>query len=158
MKKIFYSFQTRLASPLTCVALLLLPHASHAAAAGEARSPIEATADFYKKISARDLDGVSQYLPADGFTEFPVGGGSTIRLARQNFAAFFKSDTAIDLHADNLAAQDFGDTVIVTGLRVGSMTPKGQQVKEERSALTMVWVRSEGRWQVRHVHLSAFKP
>ena len=87
-----------------------------------------------------------------------AGAGSLIQLARQNFAAFFKSDVAIRLHAENLTAQEYGDTTIVTGLRVGSITPKGQQVKEERSALTMVWVRTEGRWRVRHVHLSAVKP
>jgi ketosteroid isomerase-like protein len=150
-----------LAIPLTCIALGFLPHDSKAAdstATNKARSPVEATADFYARISARDLDGVSQYLPAEGFTEFPVGGGTTIRLARQNFEGWFKSDPAIDLHAENLSAQEVGDTAIVTGLRVGSMTPKGQPVKVERAALTMVWVRTDGRWQVRHVHLSTFKP
>jgi ketosteroid isomerase-like protein len=147
-----------LAIPLACVTLAILPSDGKAAPANETRSPVEATADFYAKISARDLDGVAQYLPAEGFTEFPVGEGKTIRLARQNFAGWFKSDTAIDLHAEHLSAQDFGDTAIVTGWRVGSMTPKGQPVREERAALTMVWVRTAGRWQVRHVHVSAFKP
>jgi ketosteroid isomerase-like protein len=147
----------RLAIPLTCMLLGLLPPASHAAAADTPRSPVEATADLYAKISARDLDGVSQYLPAEGFTEFAVGAGKTMRLARQNFAAFFKSDTAIDLHAEGLTAQEFGDTTIVTGMRVGSMTPKGQPLKEERAALTMVWIKTGGRWQVRHVHLSTIQ-
>jgi ketosteroid isomerase-like protein len=147
-----------LAIPLTCLALAILPGDGKAAAAVETQSPIKATADLYARISARDLDGVSQYLPDAGFSEFGVGASSLTQLARQNFAAFFKSDTAISLHTENLAAQEFGDTTIVTGWRVGSMTPKGQPVKVERAALTMVWVKTDGRWQVRHVHLSAFKP
>ena len=138
--------------------LALMPHNSNAAAASDVQSPIEATADLYARISARDLEGVSQYLPAEGFTELPVGGNNIIRLARQNFAAFFQSETAINLHAENLAAQKFGDTTIVTGMRVGSMTPKGQPVMEERPALTMVWVKTGGYWQVRHVHLSPVNP
>jgi ketosteroid isomerase-like protein len=158
MNKTSATFASWLAIPLACMALAIPPHDVHAAAGGEAGSPVEATADFYAKISARDLDGVSQYLPPDGFTEFGVGAGKLTRLARRNFADFFKSDTAIDLHAENLTAQVFGDTTIVTGFRVGSMTPKGQPVKEERSALTMVWLRTGGHWQVRHVHLSAVKP
>lgn len=158
MNRTSCNYPASLVTTVFWMALALLPHASRAAPAIDALSPIEATSDFYARISARDLDGVSRYLPADGFTEFGVGAGRTTRLARQNFAAFFKSDTAIDLHAENLTAQEFGDTTIVTGMRVGSMTPKGQPVHEERSALTMVWIRTGGRWQVRHVHLSAVKP
>jgi ketosteroid isomerase-like protein len=158
MKKFSRTYPTWLAVPLTCMALGILPSHSNAAAPSEALSPVAATADFYSKISARDLDGVSRYLPADGFTEFGVGAGDTIRLARQNFAAFFNSDTGISLHAEHLSAQEFGDTTIVTGMRVGAITPKGQPIRQERAALTMVWIKTDGRWLVRHVHLSAIKP
>jgi len=146
----------RLAIPLAALAFALLPPAANAAT-GDVQ-PLTATADLYDKITARDLDGLARYLPADGFTEFAAGAGTTMRLDRHSFASWFRTDVAIDLHAEHLAVQEFGDTAIVTGLRVGSMTPKGQQPQPTRWALTMVWTRTEGRWLVRHVHLSTFAP
>lgn len=150
------SSKTWLALLLTSVALGIMPLDSSAAAAvSGARRPIEASADLYSRISARDLDGVLQYVPAEGFTEVGVGAGETHRLDRHAFETFFKSEPLINLQAVDLAAQEFGDTAIVTGMRVGSITPKGQPVKESRARLTMVWVRTDGRWMLRHVHLSA---
>ena len=153
------TFLAWLAIPLTSMSLGIMPLDSSAtAAANDIRLPVEATADLYARISARDLDGVLQYVPAEGFTEVGVGASETHRLDGHAFEAFFKGEHSISLRAVDLAAQEFGDTTIVTGMRVGSITPKGQQVKENRALFTMVWVRADGRWLLRHVHLSAVEP
>jgi ketosteroid isomerase-like protein len=160
MNPLFRStFLAWLALPLTSVALGIMPlDTSAAAIVNDTRLPIEATADLYSRISARDLDGVLQYVPAEGFTEVGIGAGETHRLDRHAFEAFFKGEHTISLRAADLAAQELGDTIIVTGMRVGSITPKGQQAKENRALFTMVWARTDGRWLLRHVHLSAVDP
>lgn len=147
------TFLSWLALPLTSVALSIMPLDSRAAA-NDTRRLVEATVDLYSRISARDLDGVLQYVPAEGFTEIGGDASEAHRLDRHAFEAFFKSEPAINLRAVNIAAQEFGDTAIVTGMRVGSITPKGQQVKENRALFTMVWRRADRRWLLRHVHLS----
>lgn len=145
-----------LAIPLASMAFGIVPADSGAAAiTGGKQVPAEATADLYSRISARDLGGVLRYVPAKGFTEVGVGASEVHLLDRHAFEAFFKADLAIDLRAVDIAARIFGDTAIVTGIRVGSITPKGQHAHEDRALFTMVWVRSDDRWLLRHVHLSA---
>lgn len=153
------TFFAWLAIPLTSTAFGIMPLDSSAAAVvNDTQLPVEATADLYSRISARDLDGVLQYVPAEGFTEVGVGASETHRLDRHTFEAFFKGEHTINLRTKDIAAQEFGDMTIVTGMRVGSITPKGQQVKENRAFFTMVWVRADGRWLLRHVHLSEVEP
>lgn len=145
-----------LAVPLASMALGILPADSSAAAIADGGGvPAEAAADLYSRISARDLEGVLRYVPAEGFTEVGVGASEVHLLDRHAFEAFFKADLAIDLRAVDIAARVFGDAAIVTGMRVGSITPKGQHAQENRALFTMVWLRSDGRWLLRHVHLSA---
>lgn len=128
--------------------------ASAATAASDGQRVEEAATDFYARISARDIEGVSRYLPPGGFTEFGVGAGEVNVLDRHNFEGWFKQEPAIDLRAVDLKVKEYGDTAIVTGKRVGSMTAKGQPRKESQAAETMVWTKSDGRWLLRHVHLS----
>jgi len=128
--------------------------ATSATAASEGQRVEAAAADFYARISVRDIEGVSRYLPPGGFTEFGVGAGDVTVLDRHNFEGWFKQEPAIDLRAVDLKVQEYGDTAIVTGKRVGSLTAKGQPRKESQAAETMVWTKSEGRWLLRHVHLS----
>jgi ketosteroid isomerase-like protein len=129
-----------------------------ATAVNDTLLPVEATADLHSRISARDLDGVLQYVPAEGFTEVGVGASEMHRLDRHTFEAFFKGEYTFNLRTSDLAVEEFGDMTIVTGMRVGSITAKGQQVKENRALFTMVWVRADGRWLLRHVHLSEIEP
>lgn len=153
------TFLTCLAIPLASMVLGIMPlDSSGASIPNDIRLPIQATADMYSRISARDLDGVLQYVPPEGFTEVGVGASETHRLDRHAFEAFLKSELAINLRAVGLAVQEFGDMAIVTGMRVGSITPKGEQVKENRALFTMVWIKADGRWLLRHVHLSAVEP
>ena len=54
----------------------------------------------------------------------------------------------------DLQAQAFGDAAIVTGVRVGSIAARDAAPAEARQPITLVWQRVDGRWQLRHVHLS----
>jgi hypothetical protein len=109
-----------------------------ATAVNDTLLPVEATADLHSRISARDLDGVLQYVPAEGFTEVGVGASEMHRLDRHTFEAFFKGEYTFNLRTSDLAVEEFGDMTIVTGMRVGSITAKGQQVKENGALFTMV--------------------
>ena len=153
--------------PLAAIAFCIMPIGSSHAAASDikpdtrpdiVRTPAEATADFYANISARNLGGVMRYVPAEGFTEVGIGTEETHRIDEHSFEAFFKSELAINLHAVNLSFQEFGDTAIVTGIRAGSITPKGAQVADKRDFFTMVWIKNNGKWLLRHVHLSSIDP
>ena len=149
----------RLALPLAILTFGTTPlQRALAASAAGAMGADQATIDFYNKITARDLEGVSRYLPPEGFTEFPVGGGALIKLDRKAFDGFLKSDTEINLRATDVSVENHGTTAIVTGLRVGSITPRGQAVTVHRHALTMVWVNTPAGWILRHVHVSAIAP
>jgi len=118
----------------------------------------DATTDLYARMSASDLPGVSRYLPADGFTELSGTATAPHRLDASAFAGLFKSGTRVALRAADLQVQDFGDTAVVTGLRVGSITPPGARPVELAAPFTMVWTQDGGRWLLRHVHVSTPAP
>jgi len=138
------------------VALAILACADvHASEPADAR---DATAGLYARMSASDLAGVSRYLPADGFTELSGSATAPHRLDAAAFAGLFKSGTRVALRATDLQVQSFGETAIVTGLRVGTIAPPGAQAVEMAAPFTMVWTQAEGQWQLRHVHLSTPVP
>ena len=128
---------------------------AHAAPPADAR---EATADLYARISANDLSGVARYLPPGGFTELTPDAPAPHRLDGAAFAGLFKSGLRIDLHGADLQQQTLGETAIVTGVRIGSITPPGANPVEMAAPFTMVWTRGDGQWQLRHVHLSTAVP
>jgi ketosteroid isomerase-like protein len=128
---------------------------AHAAPPADAR---EATADLYVRMSANDLSGVARYLPAGGFTELSPDAPAPHRLDAAAFAGLFGSGVHIDLHAADLQQQTLGDAAIVTGVRIGSITPPGAKPVETAAPFTMIWAHSDGQWQLRHVHLSAPVP
>jgi hypothetical protein len=153
--KNFFAGPTIVTTFAVSLALIMSLNSSWASSPNDIKTPAETSIDLYSDISARNLDGVLQLIPAEGFTEIGVGEGETHRLDKQAFESFFKTDLMINLRAVDVKVQDFGDTAIVTGMRVGSITPRGDQAKEKRHLFTMVWVKVGGRWQLRHVHLSA---
>ena len=136
----------------TCVLALASARAAEPADAGAA------TADLYARISARDLAGLTRYLPADGFTELGTGPATPHRLDAVAFAALFGSGAQLALRATDLRVQALGDTAVVTGVRIGSITPPGAQAVETAAPFTMVWTQAHGQWQLRHVHLSTPAP
>jgi len=124
------------------------------ARAGEPAGAREATADLYARMSANDLPGVSRYLPADGFTELGSGPATPRRLDAAAFAGLFRSGARIALRVTDLQVQRVGDAVVVTGVRVGSITLPGATAVEMTAPFTMVWTQAGAQWQLRHVHLS----
>jgi hypothetical protein len=114
---------------------------------------VGATRDLYAKLSARDL-GVLRYVPAKGFSEVK-DGSDPHRIDASTVEKLFASPMKIELRADNLQSELFGNVVLVTGMRVGSITPPGQTPMETHQALSVLWTFDDGRWQMRHVHLSS---
>ena len=137
------------------LALALAATLARAGAPADAR---DATADLYARISANDLAGVTRYVPPGGFTELQGDASSPHTLDAAAFAGLFASGAHIELRATALQSQSFGDTAVVTGVRVGSITPPGAPAVEMRAPFTMVWTRGADGWQLRHVHLSAAAP
>ena len=140
------------------IALAALALACAGARAAEPADARDATAGLYARMSANDLPGVSRYLPADGFTELSGTTAAPHRLDVAAFAGLFKSGTQVSLRATDVQVQAFGETAVVTGLRVGTITPPGAQAVEMATPFTMVWTREGERWLLRHVHLSTPAP
>lgn len=138
--------------------LLALALACTLARAGAPADARDATADLYARLSANDLAGVTRYLPAGGFTEMQGDAASPHTLDAAAFAGLFKSGARIALHVSDVQSQSFGDAAVVTGVRMGSITPPGAPVVEMRAPFTMVWTHGADGWQLRHVHLSAALP
>ena len=114
-----------------------------------------AAVDLYARMTARDLAGVLRYIPAVGFTEIGPSAPSAHVLKPAAFEALFNSDAVIKLGAEDLNVQRYGSTAVVTGVRVGSVGPKGKPTAELRAPFTMVWTSDNGSWQLRHIHLSS---
>ena len=126
----------------------------HALPAGAAPDPAAATADFFAKITAKDLDAVARYLPAEGFTETVPESKELLHLDAKAFDGLFKSGRQIDLRVADLTLQSFGDTALVTGTRLGGIGLPDQAPTAGRLAFTMLWTRAPSGWQLRHLHLS----
>jgi len=140
------------AGVVLAAAALAASTASKAAADVDVAS---AAADLYARMTARDLAGVLRYVPAAGFTEIGPSAPSVHFLKPAAFEALFNSDAVINLRAEEVNVQRFGGTAVVTGVRVGSVGPKDKPAAELRAPFTMVWTSDNGRWQLRHVHLSS---
>ena len=129
---------------------------SHAAGPTSARA---ATADLYARMSAGDLPGVVRYVPAAGFTELDGDASTPHRIDAAAFAALFKSGARIALRVDGVQEQPLGDVVVVTGVRVGAITPPGAPLAADSTTpFTMVWQRDGDAWRLQHVHLSRSTP
>lgn len=142
-----------LASIALAMTLLNAPLAG--AAADAATDPVAATADFFAKITAKDLDAVVHYLPAEGFTETVPESKELLHLDAKAFDGLFKSGRQIDLRVADLALQRFGDTALVTGTRLGGIGAPNAAPASGRLAFTALWTRGPAGWQLRHLHLSA---
>ena len=116
--------------------------------------PAAATADFFAKITAKDLDAVAHYLPAEGFTETVPESKELLHLDAKAFDGLFKSGKQIDLRVADLKLQSFGDSALVTGTRLGGIGTPDQAATSARLAFTMLWTRAPSGWQLRHLHLS----
>ena len=133
-------------------AALAVACASHAQPAVNAAEAAAAAQDLYQRISARDV-AVLRYVPAEGFIEI-ANGSAPHTLDAAAFKALFASPLQIDLHAEDVRATAFGDAVLVTGFRVGAVTPAGHGPAPARQAFSMLWTQAAGQWQLRYVHLS----
>jgi len=91
---------------LAGVAIAFAATATAATAASDGQRVEAAATDFYARISARDIEGISRYLPPGGFTEFGVGAGEVNVLDRHNSEGWFKQEAAIDLRAVDLKVQE----------------------------------------------------
>ena len=141
----------RVASVVLAAVALAASTASRAAADVDVAS---ATVDLYARMTARDLAGVLRYIPAAGFTEIGPSASSVHVLKPVAFEALLSSDTLIRLRAEDVNVQRFGSTVVVTGIRVGSVGAMDNRSAELRAPFTMIWTSDNGNWQLRHIHLS----
>lgn len=140
---------------LAALGAMALLHAPMAGAAPDTLAdPAAATADFFAKVSAKDLDAVARYLPAEGFTEIVPESKALLHLDAKAFEGLFKSGRRIDLRVADLRLQRFGDTALVTGTRLGGIGAPDAAPVDSRLAFTMVWTRTPSGWQLRHLHLS----
>jgi len=137
---------------LTMAGLAAAPTLPAAAADGSAA---EASERLFADMSARDLPGVLSLIPADGFTEISPNSNGVQRLDAKAFEGLFKSGLAIDLHITGLQVQALGNAAVVTGVRVGSITPPGTKPVEERQLATLIWSKVGDQWTLQHIHLSA---
>jgi ketosteroid isomerase-like protein len=142
----------RLAAAISALTLTFIPLVSHATPADDVR---RAAVDLYARMSARDLPGVLQYVPKDGFTEIDIGASGPHRLDAKAFEGLFQVPVDIALRATDLDVHTWGDTAVVTGKRVGAVVPKGKPAMESVNPFTAVWVNVGGHWQLQHTHLSA---
>jgi len=133
------------------VAVAPLP-ASRAAEDGDVAA---ASSRLFAAMSARNLQGVMDVIPAQGFTEVSPDSNEVRRLDAKAFEGLFKSGMAINLRMTGMQVQMLGDVAIVTGTRVGSITPPGNTSVEERQLATLVWSKPGGQWRLQHIHLSA---
>ena len=129
--------------------------AAPASFASEAADAVAAAKSFYSDMDNKDLSGISRLIPADGFTELGPDSPELHRLDREAFPGLFKSGMQIELRATDVQAQVFGNTAIVTGLRAGSITKPGATPAATANPFTMIWLNSNGHWQLHHIHLSA---
>lgn len=116
----------------------------------------QATKALYTALSQADAKTFAKYLPPEGFTEFNPEWQGVRRLNMSLFENIFKAGAKIDLNVADIKVQTLGDTAIVTGFRVGSITAPVADAKpvHSRLALTMIWSKSLGEWKLQHVHLS----
>jgi len=129
-----------------------------ASTAGRAAADVDvasAAVDLYARMTARDLAGVLRYVPAAGLTEIGPSAPSVHVLKPAAFETLFSSEAVIRLRAEDVNVQRFGNTAVVTGVRLGSVGSKEEGPAEPRSLFTMVWTNDKGGWLLRHVHLSA---
>lgn len=141
----------RVASAVSAAVALAAPMARRAATDVDVAS---AVVDLYARMTARDLAGVLHYIPAAGFTEIGPSAQSAHVLKPAAFEALFNSGAVIKLRAEDVTVQRFGSTAVVTGVRVGSIGPKGKPSTELRAPFTMVWTSDSGNWQLRHIQQS----
>ena len=104
-----------------------------------------AVARVYTALSAGDLAAFLAFVPVEGYSEFPESGSgvATIdeKFLRPIFESIVKGEIKVDLKATDLQVKAFGNAALVTGFRVGSITPAGTRVREQTLCLTMMWVR-----------------
>ena len=139
-------------------AVLLALAVAAVAQAGEPASAREATAELYARMSAGDLPGIARYVPAAGFTELDGEAAAPHRIDAAAFAGLFKSGAHVAFRVRDVQEQALGDVVVVTGVRLGSITPPGATATDTATPFTMVWQREDAGWQLRHVHLSKSTP
>jgi len=147
----------RIATMAATLAFAATFAAPPAFAEGSAEDAAAATQDFFTKMSARDLAGVSRYLAAEGFTEIVPETDKVLQLNASAFEGLFKSGRKIALRAVDVQARVVGDSAIVTGMRVGYVAAADASItpQDGRLAFTMVWSRHAQAWQLQHIHLSA---
>lgn len=124
------------------------------ARAGLAEDAIAAAQDIYVRMSVKDLEGFLKYRPDDGFTEFTPGSKRLERLDLKPFSDLLNSDRRISLRAESLNARVIGDVAIVTGLRIGYVSPTVAPADEVSYGLTMVWRPINGQMKLLHLHYS----
>lgn len=113
-----------------------------------------AARSLYTDMDSGNLPGISRLVPPTGFSEITPDSPEVQRLDRSAFAGLFKSGLHIAFRAEDVQVQLFGRTAIVTGVRVGSINKPSDTPVETTNPFTMVWLKSNGGWQVYHVHLS----
>jgi ketosteroid isomerase-like protein len=137
---------TSLAAPL----LLLL---CKVVSADDVADVGNAVNDLYRSLGAKDLQGLAMYVPQKGFTEFNPEHKDLQIVDLNLFKGAFDAGVLINLHVEQLRARVTGNTAIVTGYRVGSITFPDGKIVSDRQCLTMNWSKAK-TWTLQHVHLS----
>lgn len=145
-----FSLSRRLTLSAALGVLMLSAALAHAAAT----NPAAATADFYQQVGKANLSGVAAYVPADGFSELSAESADLHQLGIKDFENVFKAGVKLDFSVSDIQVRELGSSAIVTGYRVGQITPPGGQPIASRQRITLVWGKNASGWQLYHVHLS----
>lgn len=124
-----------------------------ASSADDVADVSDAVNDLYRSLGSKNLEALSNYIPSQGFTEFNPEHKDLQVMKLSYFKGAFDAGVAINLHVEQLQARVLGNTAIVTGYRVGSITFPDGKVTNDRSCLTMMWAKAK-TWMLQHVHLS----
>lgn len=114
----------------------------------------DAVNGLYRSLGSKDLRALSNYIPPEGFTEFNPEHKELQIMQLGFFKGAFDAGVAIDLHVEQLQARVLGNSAVVTGYRVGSITLPDGKMTNDRSCLTMNWTKAKA-WTLQHVHLSS---
>ncbi len=151
-------FRTIIISSVLAVLVLAMP--ARANSANDVASDVATAAnDLYAKLSSLDSPGFAKHLQSEGFSEFNPDWNDLRQLDMKVFNGIFAAGAKIDLRISDLKVRVLGDaTALVTGYRVGSITPPNGKPIYSKLALTMVWSKVDKLWMLKHVHLSNLNP
>ena len=114
--------------------------------------------ELYDALNNGDADAFVGHMWPGGYTEFGGSGGLIETLDKAYIRGALEAGVKTDLGVQHLDVRVHGDSAIVTGYRVGSITMPNGTASDDTLCLSMMWFRENGKWKLAHVHLSPLRP